>query len=180
MTSTQVGLLVIQGLLSLVVSIYVAYELFKARREQQKYRFYALRDALLDLVATKKLSEEDTLFRVFYTVINKSMAELTDLTFMSFLKASARAKVTLEQQERSDELRMQLENARPEVRNFVGRFAFTMMEIMAANSFVVMVIIKMHMHTALQKIARPPRFARQRKDVQTYRYFEELHNCVAA
>src|SRR5439155_10258002 len=161
MTNTQIGLLIIQGLLSVGVSLYVAYEWFKGKREQQKYKLYAMRDALLELLATGKLSEDDPLFTLFYNVINKSTAELIDLTFVSFVKASMRAKLVLERQEKAEQLRVQIEHANPAVRRFVSTFASTMMQIMTANSLMLMFVLRVGVtgHAAMRKLIQPHRFA---------------------
>ena len=180
MTGTQIGLLAIQGVVSCAVATYVAIEWFKGKREQQKYKLYALRDALLEFVITGKLSEDDPLFKVLYRAINKGIEEIKDLTFVSFVAASIRAKSTLEQQQ-LDHFQRQLDTAIPEVRRFVISFAETWMEIIRSNSIFILLLLRVGMRgqNMFKPHARSNLFKQQRREVQTYRYFEQLHDCAA-
>lgn len=177
MTSTQIGLLVLQGMLSAVVALYVAVEWFKGKREQQKYKLYAIRDMLLDLAATKKFSDRDPLFKLFYRVINESISMTADMTFISFVRASVRARSELERKQRTEELIRRVESAPHEVRDFVAEFASTMMSIMMANSLILLFLLRVGYRgqTALRRVVSPSLFASQRQEVQTYRYFQDLH-----
>ena len=176
MTTTQTGLLIIQGIISAIVALYVAVECFKGKREKQRYQLYAVRDKLLYLEATGKFSDTRPLFSLFYHAIDKSIGEVKDLTFVSFLKASLRAKSALEQ-EKIASLRQQINNAGPEVQEFVGFFGKTMMQIMVTNSLFVALAIRAG-STGKQAwdatLGRTRIFTNQEKKIETYLYFKNF------
>ena len=189
MTTTQTWLLTVQAAAFAAVTTYATVEYFKGRRAQRKYKLYAMRDKLLGLIADDHIKECDPLFQIFYLAIDKSIAEVKDVTLVSFVKASLRAKSALEQ-ERTEQLKNQIEASPTEVKQFVSAFAGTMMEIVSANSPIVisMFTIGFMGHTIGQHVlsfldrpfflGRKP-FHDQREQVATYKYFENL-GAVAA
>jgi hypothetical protein len=133
MTNTQIGLLTLQVILSLTVLVFLVIRLLKVRQEKYSYKLYALRDELIYLVAAGELREDSFMFKVFYKVINQSISDIEDLTRWSFVKASIKAKTTLQQQS-IQKLLQEIGEASPAVHEVVDNFFDTMVAIFKANS----------------------------------------------
>ncbi len=176
MNNTQVGLLWLQAIASVTVISFLAFEWFKGREARHKYKLYAIRDELLYLVVSQKLSQEDFLFKLFYRVINRSINEIKHLTFWSFIRASMTAKSELEK-ETTAGLQGEIQRAPEEVRKVIAHLCVTMMEIMLANSLSLFLAVEVakRCRGLLSKIQHGSKFlAKTLPQYETYRYFEGL------
>jgi hypothetical protein len=177
MTDAQKFLLTLQVIFSIAIMSFLAYQLFKARREKHKYRLYSVRDRLLYLLATHEIKEESVLFQVLYGIINYSIMEVKQLTIWSFAKASVKAKLKLESQA-NDEFWTEVEKASPKVHEVVNEFFRSMMYIAMANSFFFVLLIRLMNHSqrlmsGISSFLRVTRlFSDKRQRYDAYRYFE--------
>ncbi len=176
MNSQQIGLLVMQLLACCSVTSFVVVMLIKGREESHRYRLYALRDDLIFLVASGKISETSLLFRVFYSAITKSTAQVNNLTLYNLIRASICAKTTL-QKEKQEKLQAAIEASSPETKAFVNKFAEVNMSIVMANSLTLRFTLFFARRCSqvinyLRRWITVPSY----ETYQTYRYFEGMHS----
>jgi len=175
MTHQQVGLIVLAFAAWVPVSMTLIAALLRSREEKHKFKLYALRDDLLYLVASQKISEDCHLFRVFYGALTSSIGEIHKLTVASLISASIEAKNAL-QKEGFDKFVHEIEGASPEVREFVNKMFFVMRGIMVANSPLLVFILRVR--SSFGKFAIRLKHRLLTKDAcetyDAYRYYERM------
>jgi hypothetical protein len=175
MTTLQIWLLILQGCASTSVLLYIFSQVIKTREEHHRFRLYAVRDRLIWLVATGKLTESSQVFRAFYSGVNASISATDRLTIASLIQASQAARSAL-QREKQDRLLNAIDRSDPEVRRAIDEFARVMMEIIWANSLLLRAAV-MIVRRARRVIGPWPRTvhaASAREQYQTYRYWQKL------
>jgi hypothetical protein len=177
MTSQQVGLLLLQLVVSLSVLVFVGALWLQGRECKLKYRFFAARDNLLYLAATGTLPQNDMVFKVFYRVMNTYIAELDAFTIVSFMKASLAVKSELEK-ENQQRLIERLRRSDPRVQAVVDEFIHIVMDALRYNSPMLNLILAFARHcTRMFSVLRKLR--RFKAPVyDTYRYYETIHGRI--
>jgi hypothetical protein len=175
MTHQQVGLIVLAFAAWLPVSMTLIAALLRSREEKHKFKLYALRDDLLYLVASQKISEDCHLFRVFYGALTSSIEEIHKLTVAKLISASIEAKNAL-QKEGFDKFVREIEGATPEVREFVNKMFLVMREIMLANSPLLGFILKARNNFGKLAIRSKDRLLTKDacETYDAYRYYERM------
>lgn len=156
----------------LTIFIFVFVKALKIRREKQKFKLFAVRDKLLFLVATGKLSQDDRIFKVFYKAINSSINEIKGINPFSFIRASLTAKSAVEL-EANKKLLQEINEREREVKEVIGEFFHTYMEIMVSNSIVLAVILWLIKNGLLITNSLIKLMPKREKDrYETYKWFE--------
>lgn len=176
MTPQQIGLLVLQAIAWVFVLSFIGILMFRSREDRHRYKLYALRDRLLYLAASGKLSQDSLVFRAFYAAVTASISEVRSLTLYSFIRASVTAKSAI-QKERSDLLKAEIDHSTSEIKAFVDNFAEAMMEITIANSPILRVLLFSFARCGrlIRQVRQWIAFPQTYEAYQTYRYFEEMH-----
>jgi hypothetical protein len=177
MTTQQIGLLFVQLSASLGVLAYLGILLLRDYEERQKYRLFAVRDKLLYLAASGNLSETSMVFKVFYRALNTYIAELEDLTLVSFAKASIVVRTELEK-ENQQKLVAALRRADPEVQEVINEFFCVAMDALRYNSPMLSFVLAIatHCHRLFSFIRKLRPFRAPVYD--TYRFYENIHGAM--
>lgn len=174
MTEQQIGLLVVQGVVSFTLLAQLGVFLLKAREERHKYRLYATRDKLVYLVATGRLSETSMVFKVFYRAMNTYTAELKSLNLVSFIRASVAVRSELEKENQA-RLKDAFQRTDPEVRSVINEFIQAVMDALKYNSPTLNLILVLahHCRRVVHFVKRIKPF--RSPIYETYRYYEHIH-----
>jgi hypothetical protein len=175
MTHQQIGIVALVFAAWVPVTAFLVVALLRSREEKHKFKLYALRDDLLYLVASGKISEGDFLFRLFYGALNSSISAIHTLTVASLINASIEAKTALAKESR-ERLLYAIERASPEVREFTNEMFQALREIMISNSPLLVFLLKAH--HKLGGLATRVKRQLLTKDAcetyDTYKYFERM------
>jgi hypothetical protein len=149
------------GLLALILFVLAAFYVYnkillsKDAAAVQKYKLYAVRDALTYLVAEGKLSEDEFLFQMFYAVTN----HLIKTTRKSLsLRAFLQSVLILEQQGRDPATGELLPHVMEEIKHKDADVAFaifgfftTVNDILRENSLIIRLF---HRWPALRRVVQ--------------------------
>lgn len=173
MSNTQIALLAVEVIIALVVTLVLANWLMNTRQERYKFKLYAVRDQLIYLVSTGELSEDSFLFKLLYTTVNRTIAEVHGVDRWSFIRAATTARTALQEAQASKFLQEVLA-APPPVRMVAGSFIDTMVYIVKANSpFTKLCIFCVLLLKSGQELVKRPSFV-PKEQFENYRYFGKL------
>jgi hypothetical protein len=174
MTSQQIGLLFIQLLASISVFGYLLVLVLRSMEERLKYKLFAVRDKLVYLAASGRLSETSMVFKVFYRAMNTYVSELDRLTIVSFVRASIVVKTELEK-ENGERLIDSLRRSDPEVQGVIDEFFHVVMHALRYNSPLLNIVLltATYCHRFFSFIRRRRPFGAPVYD--TYRFYEAIH-----
>ena len=110
----------------------------QAKKDRNRYRFYEFRDDLIYLVANRKLSEDDYLFKEFYTMVNKVVNRTDKITFSNLVKS---IRNDFAEKESADRLRDAIRAADPEVRDVIYNYLCAIVNTLFSNSLVFKVLV---------------------------------------
>lgn len=112
--------------------------------KMQKYKLYRVRDSLIYLVASDKLSEDDFVFQRFYKAINYFIDENEKIDLSHFVAAAERARrkgIDPAEDKNFREIRSALRRMGPEVNEVANQFYSAILEILIENSFVLRTVM---------------------------------------
>lgn len=130
----------------LLASIFATHSTLRRDKwTTQKYKLFQVRDNLIYLVASGKLSEDDFVFQRFYKAINYFI-EVSDHLNLGNLVAAledARKKGLDPAEEKTRHaIRNELKKKGPEVNEVANSFYVTVLQILIENSFLLSLIMK--------------------------------------
>jgi len=110
----------------------------RAKRDQNRYRFFAVRDNLIYLVADGKLKETDFLFKEFYRFSNQIVNVAHKITFKHLISG---LKEDLTKDEYVQRIRTEIEKSDPEVGKVIGKFSQAVILAIHYNSLLFKIIV---------------------------------------
>lgn len=125
-----------------VLTALIRFRLMRgARRDNLRYKLFAVRDDLIQLVARNELVESDLIFQEFYSMVNVSIKHIDTFTLSEIVKVSREHKNRLEQNEKFKKLMHELDRKSDEVKLVVGKFFGTMIEILVLKSILLRILL---------------------------------------
>ena len=140
----------------LAASLVVArWRLRRVDREIRAYGLYAVRDELVQLVAEKRLSEDNMIFTTFYGTTNKLVRNVDHLNFRDFvavIEEGRRSGKDPAEQKRLAELRHQIRSLGDErVERVVSSYFDAILKIIYDNSVLIRLLAD---HAWLRRLLR--------------------------
>jgi hypothetical protein len=155
--SADIALLIAIAMVLCASRSYAAWILRQDAAKAQRYNLYRVRDNLVYLVATGKLSESDLIFQTFYKAANYYSSSVDKITLSRLVNRiiEARAQgLDPSENKKMEVIRAALEHQDKEVVDVVRDFYESMMAILIQNSPFLKIVFGVHfIRSLLGKLA---------------------------